>query len=664
MSLHEFWMINFHTTLLFICLVSIAITPSNCARALGTQGVQLTVEDHQVVIDNGILQLTISKPEGRVTTIRYNGLRNLLEYDPEGSNSGGYWDVAWNHPGNEQGCYFDRLDGTEFKVIVENPNQIEVSFSRTWNPSNPSNLQLNTETRFVVLKGSSGFYSYSIFEHPRGWPGIDLWQARIAFKLHPDHFKYMAISDNKQREMPSAADRESPRAEELAFKEAVHIINPVEPEFRGEVDDKYQYSMENKDSHVHGWFCSNPSTGFWVITPSDEFRSGGPVKQDLTSHVGPISLAMFLGDHYIGNEMHIRLKDGEYWKKVYGPVFIYLNSAAVERDAWQDAKAQMQTEQKNWPYSFPAYEGFPKTNQRGSVNGRLLVRDRYISSKDMPANLAYIGLALPGELGSWQTEGKGYQFWTRTDTEGYFTIDNIRAGNYNLYAWVPGIYGGYMRNSSITITPGSSIKFDDLIFEPPRAGPTLWEIGIPDRTAAEFFVPDPMPEYVNKLYVKQEKYRQYGLWARYADLYPTEDLVYRVNVSDYRKDWFFAHVTRLVGNNYQPTTWQIKFNLNSIKTNGLYTLRLGIAAAHFSRIQVRVNDPDGAIQFTTPESGDSNAIARHGIHGFQWNFDVEIEGRLLVAGENTIYLAQSRGGDKFVGIMYDYIRLEGPSYAN
>lgn len=45
----------------------------------------------------------------------------------------------------------------------------------------------------------------------------------------------MAISDNKQREMPSAADRESPRAEELAFKEAVHIINPVEPEFRGEV---------------------------------------------------------------------------------------------------------------------------------------------------------------------------------------------------------------------------------------------------------------------------------------------------------------------------------------------------------------------------------------------------------------------------------------------
>jgi rhamnogalacturonan endolyase len=41
----------------------------------------------------------------------------------------------------------------------------------------------------------------------------------------------------------------------------------------------------------------------------------------------------------------------------------------------------------------------------------------------------------------------------------------------------------------------------DLVYEPPRDGPTLWEIGIPDRSAAEFFVPDPDPKYINKLYV-------------------------------------------------------------------------------------------------------------------------------------------------------------------
>lgn len=59
-----------------------------------------------------------------------------------------------------------------------------------------------------------------------------------------------------------------------------------------QVDDKYQYSCENKDSHVHGWISNDPRVGFWVITPSDEFRAGGPVKPDLASHTGPVSLSV------------------------------------------------------------------------------------------------------------------------------------------------------------------------------------------------------------------------------------------------------------------------------------------------------------------------------------------------------------------------------------
>lgn len=40
------------------------------------------------------------------------------------------------------------------------------------------------------------------------------------------------------------------------------------------------------------------------------------------------------------------------------------------------------------------------------------------------------------------------------------------------------------------------------------------------------------------------RYRQYGLWERYAELYPDEDLVYTIGISDYKKDWFFAQVNR------------------------------------------------------------------------------------------------------------------------
>lgn len=41
----------------------------------------------------------------------------------------------------------------------------------------------------------------------------------------------------------------------------------------------------------------------------------------------------------------------------------------------------------------------------------------------------------------------------------------------------------------------------DLVYDPPRNGPTLWEIGYPDRSAAEFYVPDPSPDLVNKLFI-------------------------------------------------------------------------------------------------------------------------------------------------------------------
>ena len=106
----------------------------------------------------------------------------------------------------------------------------------------------------------------------------------------------MAISDDIQRYMPSAADRDEPRGTPLAYKEAVLLVNPQEPQFKGEVDDKYEYSMDNKDNAVHGWITGgggHPSPmGFWVITPSNEFKSGGPMKRELTSHVGPTSLTV------------------------------------------------------------------------------------------------------------------------------------------------------------------------------------------------------------------------------------------------------------------------------------------------------------------------------------------------------------------------------------
>ncbi|CAL9104253.1 unnamed protein product, partial [Musa textilis] len=554
-------------------------------------GVSMRVQDDHVVIDNGILQLTLSNPEGLITGVRYNGVDNLLEVlNKEGNR--GYWDVVWSEP---QGSgIFDVIQGTHFEIIHEDENQVEVSFTRNWDPSLRGKLvPLNIDKRFIMLRGRSGFYTYAIYEHREGWPDFDLAETRVAFKLRKDKFRYMAIADNRQRFMPMPDDRMPDRSQKLAYPEAVLLTNPVNPDIKGEVDDKYQYSSEDKDIKVHGWMSFDPPIGFWQITPSDEFRGGGPIKQDLTSHVGPTTLAMFLSAHYSGEDIVPKFRNGEYWKKVFGPVFIYLNSTVDGTDRgllWDDAKLQVQTltQVESWPYGFPVSEDFQKRDQRGCVTGRLLVRDKFIDGKDIIGNAAFVGLALPGEVGSWQREFKGYQFWTRADDKGIFTVTNVRTGDYNIYAWVPGFIGDYKLDVTITITSGSQINLGDLVYKPPRDGPTLWEIGIPDRSAAEFFIPEPNPIYVNRLYANHpDRFRQYGLWERYADLYPNSDLIYSVGESDYRKDWFFAHVTRKTKeNSYQATTWQIKFRLDSVHQTGAYKLRLALASATLSELQV------------------------------------------------------------------------------
>ncbi|KAJ6685719.1 RHAMNOGALACTURONATE LYASE B-RELATED [Salix purpurea] len=565
---------------------------------MSTPRVQLHIEDQHVVMDNGILQVTLSNPGGIVTGIQFNGMDNLLEVLDEESNRG-FWDLVWSEAGSigTTGT-FDVFEGTSFKGKF---------------------VSLNLDKRFIMLRNSSGFYSYAIFEHLADWPPFNLPQTRIVFKLRKDKFHYMVVADNRQRFMPLPDDRLPVRGEPLDFPEAVLLVDPVEPEFKGEVDDKYQYSCENRDLHVHGWICFDPPTGFWQITPSSEFRSGGPLKQNLTSHVGPYTLAMFLSAHYAGEDLIMHFPCGMMLKNSI------VRKSAVGHTAFQLLRI------------FHALINVVK------ISGRLQVQDRYISHECIAANNAYVGLAPPGDVGSWQRECKGYQFWTKTDGDGSFSIGDIRTGDYNIYAWVPGFIGDYRNDTVITVTAGCEINVGDLVYEPPRDGPTVWEIGIPDRSAAEFYIPDPNPKYINKLFINHpDRFRQYGLWER--------------------KIGFFAQVNRKKDDGtFEGTTWQIKFELDDVDQSGAFKLRLALATANVAELQVRINDPKiDPPHFSTGEIGHDNTISRHGIHGLYRLYNVDVPGATLVEGDNTVFLTQTISTSPLQGVMYDYIRLEGP----
>lgn len=56
-----------------------------------------------------------------------------------------------------------------------------------------------------------------------------------------------------------------------------------------------------------------------------------------------------------------------------------------------------------------------------------------------------------------QFDNQGYQFWAVADEAGYFSIGNVRPGEYNLYAWVPGFIGDYHNGTIVSVTSGKVV---------------------------------------------------------------------------------------------------------------------------------------------------------------------------------------------------------------
>jgi hypothetical protein len=98
----------------------------------------------------------------------------------------------------------------------------------------------------------------------------------------------------------------------------------------------------------------------------DSVYSGSTCKQgEIEAVVIATGIHTFFGKaaHYAGQDLVPKFRASEPWKKVFGPVFIYHNSAPIGDDPfwlWEDAKIQMMNEVQSWPYSFPAFEDFQK----------------------------------------------------------------------------------------------------------------------------------------------------------------------------------------------------------------------------------------------------------------------------------------------------------------
>ncbi|KAG5574202.1 hypothetical protein H5410_054336 [Solanum commersonii] len=118
--------------------------PHNGRRSTTTPTLKLDIQPKQVTMSNGIFNITLSKPHGDVTGISYGGFQNILSTHNLETNRG-YWDIIWNNTGPR--TTRAKLSGTSFEVIINNENQTEISFKRTWNASQSNEPPLNIDKR-------------------------------------------------------------------------------------------------------------------------------------------------------------------------------------------------------------------------------------------------------------------------------------------------------------------------------------------------------------------------------------------------------------------------------------------------------------------------------------------------------------------------------------
>jgi rhamnogalacturonan endolyase len=605
----------------------VVLAPATHAGA----SVTLTEDERTFVLANGAVSVCIEKRTGNLTSMVYEGI-DLLQ------KGRGYWSFVGSG---------SRLGGRTRCEVREDPaknggERAEVMCRFEYDPQT-GGIPLNVDFCYSLGRNQHGVYAFAILHHPADYPSLSFGEARYALKLNPGIFDYMTIDARRSRLMPTGEDWD--RASPLNLKEARRLTSGHDA---GHAEHKYGYSAILSEVPAYGWSSTKKRVGLWMINPSMEYIAGGPTKVELTGHLdvnpggAPTLLNMWLGSHYGGSSL--RVSQGETWTKCVGPFLIHSNRDGDPEALWKSALAEAEKEKAAWPYPWLKHEAYPGLAERASVSGEIVVKGEATQPKRMRVGLVpleYEVMTRSGrELVSWQRDAKYYQFWAETDADGRFSIRHVRPGTYELHAFGDGILGEFVK-SPVIIKAAEVMDLGSLAWTPEKFGETIWDIGIPNRTAAEFRHGD--------------HYWQWGLYFKYAEEFPS-DVTFIVGQSDWRRDWNYAQPPRIDarGRVQGASTWRIRFDLPKAR-QGRATLRLGIAGSRTERgILVSVND--SAVGGTGPLP-DTGVMHRDGIQGYWVERRVPFDAALLREGRNEIALTVP-ARSWVQGVLYDYIRLE------
>jgi rhamnogalacturonan endolyase len=593
-------------------------------------GAPVTVYDHgrDVVLANGLVTVTIDPANATIISARY-GNHEMV------SRTGRHRTIYFSRDG---GGDYETLPHCAGSAVTATDDTADYRCRHTFDSGAGDKHAWDVDIHFVMRRGVPGVYVYAVTSHPANYPELSVGEWRMVWSTPEDRNDFLdtiCVDPARHWQIPSPADFAKAVPVEGAPKEVSRLTSGP---WAGKLDCKYEYSANYWDLGCWGFADSSKHLGAFVVLPSHEWFNDGPNKQDLTAAVGTTLLHLNM-NHYDGTGFTIPA--GKEWRKCYGPWLIYFNDKPTADECWQDAQNRAATEAKAWPYDWVTSEDYPQKAGRGTVSGKLILHD--VLSPKLTADNAWVGLSPPADVegGDFQFSATGYQFWTHAGSDGSFSLANVRPGTYTLYAYTTGVVGQFEK-ADVVVRPGGTTALNALDWTVIHPGKQIaWQIGVPDRSAAEFGHGD-----------------DYFLPLMYQTLQTqtAEPLDFTIGKSDQKKDWFYAQTGHGTGAKLQSSHWRIHFDLKTTPA-GESTLTLAFAGADRAKLGIDANGKD--LGTVVPPIQGGNGLVREAVHTKYSVSTVKIPAADLHVGDNVITLTlQSPGSASY--LMYDYLSLETP----
>jgi len=575
-------------------------------------------------------------------------------------------------------------------------------------------LIADLEIRYTLERGAHGLYTYAIFTHQGTYPAGSVGESRFGFKLSAQVFDWLSVDDQRNFLMPTGKDWDA--GEDLNMKESRRLTTGV---YKGRAEHKYDYSADQSKIPAFGWSSTKEKVGLYIINPSFEYLSSGPLHFELTGHLDdgdggdPTLLDYWRGTHYGGSELPFAAN--EQWTKVVGPIFIYVPTGNDPKTLFTDAKKQATAEQARWPYNWVKGVDYPLADERATVKGKLKLVDPQNPMTQF-GNLL-VGLAFPDQppaprrprvrdttivltktvmeevpppppakttpdtanksrlLANGKRANRGTYVAPRpqgarnfafqpqslnwqNDAKHYeFWTNGSADGSFTIPNVRPGTYQLHAIADGVLGAYDATATVTITPGQKLDLGTIEWK---PTHFGQQIFQIG-TPNRSAKEFYKGDDHWHWGMYIEYARYFPN-DVNFTVGKSDPAKDWYIYQVPHDIDNKPdgrdqgRATPWTINFTMpKDTPTSGKATLRFGISGSAARSLGISVNGTE--VGPDTDIAGGGASMMRDGIEGTWVERDFNFDASLLKPGENKIVLTIP-AGPVGSGICYDVIRLE------